>query len=743
MNEMLKEFVNLYNKDINLLLDKYEKEDLKDFLDILYSNKLICVNNDGSIVKKKFTKLFIGTLQKKEHFGFLLQDEEDDVYISDVSKCFDKDFVLVIETKEKGRSKSGKVLDVLKRESAYLLVKKNKKGKIVPFESNLDKKIIIKGMDSEQIHIGTIASVLIKEIDGDKIITTLNKIISDESDPDLNMKIILDKYKIDVEFSDEVYKELEDIKEEIDNNDLNNRIDLKDQLFFTIDGDDSKDLDDAISLIKEGNNYRLFVSIADVSHYVKEDTYLGNEAFNRATSVYFIDRVVPMIPKKISNGICSLHANVDRLTMTCEMLVDENLNVIETKIYNSVINSNYRLTYKEVNKMLEDNDPSLYPDIYGVLKEMNKLAKKLNKKRIRRGSFNLEDTEAKFILDDNQNIIDIRPVKRGEAEKLIEEFMILANESVTKFVSDKRLPFIYRTHGSPKSNKLKKLKDMLTYLSINVNLDYDNLKPKDFKVILDSTDDSILKRVLSKIIVRSMQKAKYSDENIGHFGLGSKNYTHFTSPIRRYPDLEVHRLLKSYIKGEKINGIEEELKEISEHCSNKEVSAIKAEQEIEDRKKTEYMSKFVGNKFKGTISSIEEYGFFVELENTIRGLVRFNDLKEYKSSDLYQIEFFGEKKLTFGQEIEIIVSGVNIPRGLVDFVPSGFLVYTKEEKDKEKKENKRKKYSKNLNSNSNKKRDKRSNDSKFGKKKDSKMIKYSKGNKKNRSKKRGKYEYSK
>ncbi len=191
-----------------------------------------------------------------------------------------------------------------------------------------------------------------------------------------------------------------------------------------------------------------------------------------------------------------------------------------------------------------------------------------------------------------------------------------------------------------------------------------------------------------------MQKAKYSEENIGHFGLGSKNYTHFTSPIRRYPDLEVHRLLKSYIKNEKIKGVEEELKEISEHCSNKEVSAIKAEQEIEDRKKTEYMSKFVGQKFKGTISSIEEYGFFVELDNTIRGLVRFNDLKEYKSSNLYKIEFFGEKELSFGQEIEIIVSGVNIPRGLVDFVPSGFLIYTKEEKDKEKKEYKRKKYSK-------------------------------------------------
>ncbi len=737
MENMLKEFVSLYNKDIDLLLNKYEKEDLKDFLDILCANKLICINNDGSIVKKKFTKLFIGTLQKKEHFGFLLQEDEEDIYISDVTKSFDRDYILAIETKEKGRSKSGKILEVLKREKAYLLVKKNKKEKIVPFESNLDKKIIIKGMDSEQIHVGTVASVLIKEITGDKIITTLNKIISDESDPDLNMKIILDKYKIDVEFSDDVYKELEEVQEEISKDDLEGRVDLKDQVFFTIDGDDSKDLDDAISLIKEGNNYRLFVSIADVSHYVKEDTYLGNEAFNRATSVYFIDRVVPMIPKKISNGICSLHANVDRLTMTCEMLIDENLNIVETKIYNSVINSNYRLTYKEVNKMLENNDASMYPDIYGILKEMNKLAKKLNKKRIRRGSFNLEDTEAKFILDDNQNIIDIRPVKRGESEKLIEEFMILANESVTKFVSDKRLPFIYRTHGSPKSNKLKKLKDMLTYLSINIDLDYDNLKPKDFKLILDSTDDSILKRVLSKIIVRSMQKAKYSDENIGHFGLGSKNYTHFTSPIRRYPDLEVHRLLKSYIKGEKVKGIEEELKEVSEHCSNKEVSAIKAEQEIEDRKKTEYMSKFVGQKFKGNISSIEEYGFFVELENTIRGLVRFSDLKEYKSSDLYQIEFFGDKKLTFGQEIEIIVSGVNIVRGLVDFVPSGFDVYTKEEKDKEKKEYKRKKYSKNKEPN------KRSKDSNFKNKKDSKVLKYNKKNKKNRSKKRGKYEYSK
>ncbi len=706
MNDMFREFVNLYNKDIELLLNKYKKEELKDFLDILYSNKLIRINNDGKIIKKKFTKLYVGTLQKKENFGFLLQETEDDIYVLNVSNYFDKDFVLAIESKEKGRSKSGKIIELIKRDQANLLVKKNKKGKIVPYENNLDKKIIIKGIDQEQFHIGSIASVSIKKISGDNIITTLNKIISDESDPDLNMKIILDKYKIDVEFSDDVYNELEKIDEEILTTEINERINLKDQMFFTIDGDDSKDLDDAISLIKEGENYRLFVSIADVSYYIKEDSFLDKEAFSRATSVYFIDRVVPMIPKKISNGICSLHANVDRLTMTCEMLINKDMKVIDTKIYNSVINSKYRLTYSDVNKILVDKDSKTidkYLDIYGILVEMNKLSKKLNKKRLKRGSFNLEDTEAKFILDENQNIIDIKPTKRYDAEKLIEEFMILANESVTKFVSLKGLPFLYRTHGSPKASKLKKLKDMLTYLSINIDLDYENLKPKDFKFILDSTDDSILKRVLSKIIVRSMQKAKYSEENIGHFGLGSKNYTHFTSPIRRYPDLEVHRLLKAYIKDENVKGVKDNLKEIAEHCSNKEVSAIKAEQDIEDRKKVEYMSKFIGQKFKGNISSIEEYGFFVELENTIRGLVRFSDLKDYKNNNLYKIEFFNDKELVFGQEVEVIVSGVNIQRALVDFVPSGFELFTKEEKEKAKKDYKNKKNSNKKNISSNKK----------------------------------------
>lgn len=703
MIDKFKELVDLYNKDFDKLLEIENKKELKEFLDILYENKIIKVNKNGSVKKQNFLKLYVGRLQKKEHFGFLLQEDED-IYISNVKKYFDRDIVIALEFKDSGRRKAAKIISLLEREDTYFLVKKNKKGKIVAYQKNVDKKIILKGIDIDKIALESVLSVKIEEIKEDNLICSFKKVISSLEDPDIDMKIILDKYKIDVDFNKEVEQEIEGIKEEINIKDFENRVNLKEQIFMTIDGSDSKDLDDAISLIKEGDKYRLFVSIADVSAYVKENTALDLEAKNRATSVYFIDRVVPMLPKKISNGICSLHPNVDRLTMTCEILLDKNANVEDIKIYNSVINSKYRLTYKEVNDILvyEDKETiSKYNEIYSILKDMNNLAKKLNKKRIKRGSFNLEDTEAKFVISDDHKIIDIKPINRGDSEKLIEEFMILANESVTKYAMKRKMPFIYRIHGNPSTKKLQNLKNVLSFLSINVDLDYENLNPNDFKKILDATDDQIFKRILSKVIVRSMQKARYSEENIGHFGLASKNYTHFTSPIRRYPDLEVHRMLKKYIKNEDDVNVEK-LKELTEHCSLKEVNSIKAEQEIEDKKKAEFMSRFIGQKFNGTISSIEDYGFFIELENTIRGLVRFNDLKEYKSNNLYQIDFFGDKKLLFGQEIEVIVIGVNLERGLVDFVPSNFLIYDKEEQKKKKKEYKKNKYSKN-NSNKNKK----------------------------------------
>ncbi len=669
--------------NIRKILDSYNKgasnilmlDETKDILDILYNKKLIDISNDGNIKKLNHEKVYIGKLQKNEGFGFVVVEGVADFYVRNVSEYMDKDEVLIITTQIKGKNTTANILEVINRGNEYLLVKMQKNNKLKVLNSNSISKVMIKGLDYEQIKPGTILSVNVIKVKNGKVITTLNNIIADENDPDLDMKIVLDKYNIKVEFSDGIEKELGKVEDEILEGSLENRKDLRDQYFFTIDGSDSKDLDDAISLVKNENGYILYVAIADVSEYIKDGTKLDEAAKDRATSVYFIDRVVPMLPKKISNGICSLHAGVDRLTMVCEMHIDKQINIKKINIYEAVINSKYRMTYSDVNDMLIRNDKDLiskYGDIYGILIEMNKLAKKLNAIRIARGSFNLEDTDAKFKLDENQKIVDIYHYHREDGEKLIEEFMILANECVTKFAKQHSSPFIYRVHGSPNPNKLKALKDYLVHLNIPIKFDEDNLDPHDFKEILDSIEDDIIKRAVSKTIVRSMQKAIYSTENIGHFGLASQNYTHFTSPIRRYPDLEVHRILKGIILNEKLLNMGE-LAYVSEHCSKKEVSAIKAEQEIEDKKKAEYMKQFVGETFIGRVTGIEDYGIFVELENTIRGLIPFRFLNNYKSHDLYTVKFFVENDLNFGQEVEVEVFNVNIQRGLIDFFPKGYV----------------------------------------------------------------------
>lgn len=663
--------LSTYNENISKLVNL---EETKEVLDILYKSKIIKMNKEGKIIKSNKEKVYVGKLQKKEHFGFVVVDGIGDFYVKNINKYMDGDYVIIILTHIEGKSQTANIVDLLKRENDSLILKCVSRGKFTKINDETLLSINIQGLDCEQIKPGTILSVKVKKIMNNKVIAQLNDIIADESDPDLEMKVVLYKYNIEVEFSGKVKKELEEIDENISKEEIEKRTDLRNISFFTIDGDDSKDLDDAVSLIKDNNSYTLYVSIADVTHYIKEGSNLDKEARERSTSVYFIDRVVPMLPKKISNGICSLHAGVDRLTMTCQIKFSLQGDIQDIKVYKSIINSKHRMTYKDVNDMLIRNDSDLiykYSDIYSILKEMNKLAKILNKKRIDRGSFNLEDSDAKFKVDEKQNIIDIYPYIREDAEKLIEEFMIVANESVTLYANEHNIPFIYRIHGQPNPNKLNELKKMLLYLDIKVNLDYDNLNPQDFKVILDSTKSEIIKRTLSKMIVRSMQKAIYSPNNIGHFGLASYNYTHFTSPIRRYPDLEVHRLLKTIIE-KKENIKSSTLETIAEHASEKEVKAMKAEYEIEDRKKAEYMQKYIGEVFSATITSVEDYGFFVELENTIRGLVAFRDLEEYKDNTPYLINFHNESTLKVGDALEVLVIGVNIIRGLVDFIPKDY-----------------------------------------------------------------------
>lgn len=749
-----KEFIQLvedYNQNQNA--DLARTNETKIFYDLLLDKKIISLTKNGEIKKNNQKKLHVGRLQKKTNFGFVIMPESTDFHVKNVDQVLDGSLVLITEKPSSGKSDSAEIIGTLIAVHEYLVVTMTSNQVLKPLKSKYqDHEIKVLDLDYEQIRPGTVLSLNIETVEGNKLNCTLNNVISDQNDPDLQMKIILDKYQIDVEFPSTVTKELELIEEEISPKEITNRVDLRKQLFFTIDGDDSKDLDDAVSLIVEPNGYRIFVSIADVSHYVTPKTALDNEALSRATSVYFVDRVVPMLPKKISNGICSLHAGVDRLTMTCEMLLNAKGKVIEYKIYNSVINSDYRLTYTEVNKILMEHDKELiskYASVYSTLMEMNKISRRLKKNRLKRGSFNLEDNEAKFKVDDSGNIIDIYPVVRGDGEKLIEELMILANETVTKKVGEQKLDFLYRVHGTPNPNKLNDLKKMMAYLKISVDFDPEDLQPSDFKVILDQVEDPIFKRILSKTIVRSLQKAIYSVDNIGHFGLASTSYTHFSSPIRRYPDLQVHRLLKEYILtnyqiGKTKAVREDELIAIAKQASEKEIKAIKAEQEIEDVKKSEYMQGFISQKITGTISGLEEYGFFIELENTIRGLIRFSELKDFQKVENFEILFTTGEKLKYGQKLEVIVSGVNLERGLVDFLPVGFEVLTlQEQKAKVKKEKRSyfKGQEKNRNKNRVKKQGQGKKNWKYQEKKDKKRVEDKKArdkyfkNKRNKNKK--------
>ncbi len=690
----LEQVVNKYNKnDFSNLTEFVDNELVQDFFKILELNKIIRINNRGRIKKNVQSKIIVGPLSTKDKkFGFILG--ETDYYVYSTKGYLNNDMVIAIEdTSRRGSSSEAKIIDVLLREPSLILTRINARKKIILLGENPHNYRILLADKQQQNLFNERQIVQFKIVDliDNTYIVDFVQVVADENDPDKEMKIVLANHGIETEFSDETIKQIETINE-ISVAEITGRVDLRDELVMTIDGADSKDLDDAIHLIKEANGYRLTVSIADVSHYVVENTPLDLDAQSRATSVYFVDRVVPMLPKKLSNGICSLHPNVDRLTISCEMLIDNHGQVIESKIYPSIINSKYRLTYNTVNQMLIENDPEViaeHAEIYGVLKTMNQLRKILNKKRLARGSFNLEDKDAKFTVNDEGKITDIKPFVRLDAERLIEEFMIVANETVAETIFWMELPFIYRIHDKPNPRKLKDVLLMFQVLGVHVKLPNGEFHPQVFKQALDQIEDPINKRIVSDLIVRSLSKAKYLEVNHEHFGLASKYYTHFTSPIRRYPDLIVHRKLREYLfdnqqsfNAEDVN----KLKLQALHCSEKEVKASKAEYLIEDMKKAEYMKQFVNQQFVGVVASITDYGFFVELENTVRGLIRFNTIKEFNKAVNYKILFSENRMLTIGDKIEVKLTAIDYHRGLVEFEPVDFTTIKRRSNDNNQKQ---------------------------------------------------------
>ena len=492
----------------------------------------------------------------------------------------------------------------------------------------------------------------------------ITEILGKKGDRGIDILTIIKKNGLPEEFPKKVLNYAEGISEEIDPEEYKGRRDLRGLKMVTIDGEDAKDLDDAVSIEKLPNgNFKLGVHIADVTHYVKENSPLDKEALKRATSVYLIDRVIPMLPRKLSNGICSLNPRVDRLTLTCFMEINHSGKIVNHEITESVIKTNERMTYTDVTKILKDHDEELikkYDYLYEDFKMMEELCKILRAKREKRGAIDFEIAEAKIVLNELGKPIEIKPYDREIANRMIEEFMLAANETVAEHMFWTHVPFVYRIHEAPDEEKLAKFKEFIYNLGYNVHWT-EEIRPKSFQEILEKVKGKNEETVVSTLLLRSMMQARYAPECAGHFGLAAQYYCHFTSPIRRYPDLQIHRIIKEQLHGEidekRFNKLKNIVGFAAKQSSEMERKAQDAEREVDDLKKAEYMLDRIGEQFNGIISSVTSFGVFVELPSTIEGLVHITDLDDdYYIYDEAHLSLIGErtkKVYKLGDEVKV------------------------------------------------------------------------------------------
>ena len=620
----------------------------------------------------------------KKGFGFVEVKDEEDIFISEtnINKALNNDTVIVeILSKNNGEKREGRILKILERDLSTVVgeiyFKKNK-GYIIPDDRKLDIQLEVdkdKAMGAVDGH--KVVARILKNITKNRYKGEIIKIIGHKNDPGVDILSIVYKYEINDSFPDEVIKELDGIPEEVSSKEKIGRKDLTNEVIFTIDGDDTKDIDDAISIeVLENGNYKLGVHIADVSYYVKEGSALDKEAMDRGTSVYLVDRVIPMLPHKLSNGICSLNPGVERLAISCVMEVDQNGKTVDYQIFESVIKSRIQMTYKKVNQVIEKNEiPNGYEPYVQKLKLMDELSKIIRKNKENRGYIDFDVDEAKILVDEKCHPTDVILRSRGRGENIIEDFMIQANECVATHIFYMDLPFIYRIHEYPKEEKIRDFISFVQSLGYTINFNLKDMSPKSIQKLISSLKDKKEFKVLSSLLLRNMQKAIYLPQNLGHYGLASKCYTHFTSPIRRYPDTTVHRLLRTYlfngdISTQTINKWQEKLVYIAENSSFKERESVECEREVEDMKMAEYMEDHIGEEYKGIISSVTNFGLFVQLDNLIEGLVHVNDMKDYFVYDEATQTLTGEKtkmRYTLGDEVLIKVKAASHEAKTIDF----------------------------------------------------------------------------
>ena len=681
---------NLYDaKDliaINDLLNLKTPQELKELENTL--NELIDeylvfkTKKDKYILLKNCPYLKIGKYSSnKKNFGFVILDKEDDIYVRDeFSKgAIDGDIVLC-EITGKGIKREGHINRIIKRDLHDLvgeIVLVNNKLSVRLSNEKLDLTLKMDDSINRCVEGQIVLISLDKKIGPKSYKASIKKVIGHKNDPGVDILSIAYMYDIEPNFSKEVEEELKSIPTEVNESDLVGRVDLTDEIIFTIDGKDTKDIDDAISLKKENDEYVLGVHIADVSNYVKENTALGDAAYERGTSNYLADTVIPMIPHQLSNGICSLNEGVLRLTMSCVMHINSHGKVTSYDIFKSYIKSSKKMNYTDVNNILmRDIVKEDYKPYKDILIMMNKLAHIIRQERISRGYLDFDLDEPKIVQDENGVAIDVIRDEREDGEKLIEDFMIIANETVAAYIYNMDLPFIYRVHSDPSPEKISDFVNLLKILGYRLNTRINEITPIKMQHILTEISDKKEFKVLSSLLLRSMKKAEYSKENIGHFGLGSKAYTHFTSPIRRFPDLTVHRLLKKYLYEKDysmttISTLNSMLEQIAKHSSDKEVAAVNAERAVDDMKMAEYMESHIGEEYDGMITSVTNFGFYVELDNMIEGLVHIKTIKgdyyNYVPDRLALIGKSTKKTYTIGDIVHVKCTNASKKTMLIDF----------------------------------------------------------------------------
>lgn len=677
-------------KELCVLLNvpKDEREDLKLILDRMVSEGLITIGSRGCYEKPAPDELVGTFLGTQRGFGFVRVDgRENDIFIPEeyTKNAFHEDEVAVkiVSEADRGLRAEGVVTSIIHRAHTTIVgtyQKSKNYGFVVPDNQKLSKDIFIQ--KERDMHAVSGHKVVVRITDyGNKFKNPEGRIIEilgHVNDPGTDVISIVRAFNIPEEFPEEVMTQVEAIPSEVTEEEKLGRRDLRQLQMVTIDGEDAKDLDDAVTIEKKGDNYMLGVHIADVSHYVREGSPLDKEAIKRGTSVYLTDRVIPMLPHALSNGICSLNAGTDRLALSCLMEIDAHGTIIGHEICESVICVDRRMSYTEVKQIIEDKDAALceaYKDFVPMFELMYELSAILRQKRHRRGGIDFDFPETKVIVDKNGRPTDIQPYERNSATMLIEDFMLAANETIAEDFFWQEMPFLYRTHETPDAERIQKLVMLISKFGYYMKVNREAIHPKEVQKLLGKIADTPCEAMISRLVLRSMKQARYTTENTGHFGLAVKYYCHFTSPIRRYPDLQIHRIIKENINGQlterRITHYHKILPEIALSSSMTERRADEAEREVLKLKKTEYMSRHIGEFFDGIVSGLTGYGMYVELENTCEGMVRLQSMDDdYYYYDETNFMLVGEttgRKFSLGDKVRVIVVNTDKLTRTIDF----------------------------------------------------------------------------